>query len=182
LNNLTSTTTHRFGGRLRLCGHGYGCGGGGQSVRRRYDAQRLPDGGHGGRQHDGSGGGVHGVCVHRPMILQHVFQVANIIDHVMDHLQPGYPLVLGDQRHQVLELGQVLLDLFVFQVTTLTVHPAAGHCVSGRISVAVIAAAVVVVVAAHRYGFHDGCSVGLKRNETNSCRHAKKINIFHARR
>lgn len=126
---------------------------------------------------------MYGVCVHRPVILQHVLQVANVIDHVMDHLQPGYPLILGDQRHQILELGQVLLDLFVFQVTALAVHPAAGHCVSGRISVAVIAAAVVVVVAAHRYGFHGGCCcVGLKQNETNSCRHAKKINIFHARR
>jgi len=172
---MTSTTTHRFGGRLRLCGHGDGCGGGGQRVRRRYDAQWLPDGGHRGRKHDSRGGRVDGVRVHRPVVLQHVLQVTNVIDHVMDHLQPGYPLVLGYERHQILELRQILLDLLVFQVTALALHAAAGHRGYGRTSVVVVAviaaAVVVVVIAAHRYGFHGRCCrIELKRNETNSCK------------
>jgi len=169
---MTSTTTHRFGGRLRLCGHGDGCGGGGQRVWRRYDSEWLPDSGHRGRKHDSRGGRVHGVRVHRPVVLEHILQVTYVIDHVMDHLKPGYPLVLGYERYQILELRQILLDLLVFQVAALALHTAAGHHGHGRTSVVVaVIAAAVVVIAAHRYGFHGRCRrIEAKRNETNRTR------------
>lgn len=94
------------------------------SVGRQH-SQRLPvngahnlDGGRGlraGAEHDGRSR-VYGRRIYVRMRFEGVLQVANVVDHVLDHLELGETTIFRHKRHQLFQLRQVGLDFFVLDV------------------------------------------------------------------
>ena len=95
------------------------CRGGCQPRRRRH--RRCH--GRQGRWNEGLG---------LRMWFQGVLEVADVVNHMLDHFQLGEPLVLGHEGHELLQLGQVHLDLLVLDVAPLLVDTTRGHTVEGR--------------------------------------------------
>lgn len=68
-----------------------------------------------GAEHDGSSR-VHGGRIDIRMGFEGMLQVANVVDHVLDHLELGETTIFRHKRYQLLQLGQVRLDLLVLDV------------------------------------------------------------------
>lgn len=68
-----------------------------------------------GAEHDGRSR-VYGRRINVGMRFEGVLQVANVVDHVLDHLELGEATIFRHERYQLLQLGQVRLDLLVLDV------------------------------------------------------------------
>lgn len=72
--------------------------------------------------------------LHGGVVLQRRLEITDVVDHVLDHFQLGDLSVFGHEGHQVLQFGQVHLDLGVLAVP-VPLHTAAGdggHGGAGR--------------------------------------------------
>lgn len=70
-------------------------------------------------------------AAHFGMRLQLALQVANVVDDMLDDLELGQLAVLGHERHQVLELGQIHFHFGIFALRVRVPRDGASVRVDG---------------------------------------------------